>query len=128
MAGPASGPCTLTDGRKAVIGQAALNLNRLHLPVAVCKTAQDLSCMFGIAQVGGGDQVISFIRGEISLVAVDVDPKFKHAAIGLGMKLGGVYIVPVADHLEWTGIRRYKMGATFRQVLNGFLVANKGVE
>ena len=84
--------------------------------------------MLRIAPVGRRDQRIGLMRLEIAAVAVDVDAQFEHAAIGLGMKLGGVDVFAMADHLKGAIGRRKQMSAAFGQGLYRLLVADKSVK
>ena len=62
------------------------------------------------------------------MVSVNPNAAFKIERISFRVKLCGIDILTITDHLDRTGIRTNKMDATFRQGLNRFFVADKSLK
>ena len=62
------------------------------------------------------------------MVAVDADALFKIMRICFGMKLCGIDVLAMPDHLDRTAIGVQQMHGALRQGLNCFLVADKNLK
>ncbi len=71
----------------------------MNLSVRVHEVFKNLARHLNILLVAELDDPVSIRRWKISLVLVDLDARLKQLAVGLGVKLGGVDIGLLADHL-----------------------------
>ena len=81
-----------------------------------------------IGRAALGNQAVGVIRREISVISVDPDSNLEFRRVRFWMKLRGVYIPAVADHLIWACLGGYEMGRPWRKGLCRLLVADKGIE
>ena len=74
------------------------------------------------------DQPVRTGRREIPVILVQPDACLKNLTICFGMKLCGINIGLVPDHLERAGVGGKQMRTAGRQFLNRFLVSHKSHE
>ena len=79
------------------------------------KPAQDFTRLRNVCGMAHIDQALRILRRKIAAVLVDVNPLLKIFGVRFGVELGGIDILPPADHLKRAGVRRYQMNAAIRQ-------------